>query len=322
MRVEIVDYLRVARRRLWVLAGVPVVATGVATAVVLTAPTQFTATAYVAAPALVGSSGQQYSGNQAANQFVAAFAAAATSPKVVGQVTADTGVDAAAIRDGVKVTQIGASSQLELKYTTTRRATATPVAESAARHALAFLFSSQLDIATQQVEAASDDVDTATAAIAEWEKENKLSQPDRTYQATLNELSSLKQQQLSMQAVGNERGAYAAGEAIAAAQKRLDNIGRKLPEYQALLAQRDAATSALARARQGLQDARAQSRAADPDQVIDVGAAREVSRLRNLQRTALPVGAAGVLLAVLLVVGLEVLARNRRTGSHRAGPAS
>ncbi|MEV1288074.1 Wzz/FepE/Etk N-terminal domain-containing protein [Micromonospora sp. NPDC049679] len=310
--MEIVDYLRVARRRFWVLVGVPVVATGAAAAVVLLAPQQYTGTAYVAAPALVGgAAAQQYTGIQAANQFVAAFGAAATSPKVVEQVSAETGVAAGALRDGLKVTQVGASSQIEVRYSSTERDTVTPVLSATARHALTFLFASQVGIASQEVKTASGDVTAATEAISAWEKANKVSQADKLYQATLNELASLRQQQLAMQAVGNTRGAAAAGAVIVELQKRLDTIGPKLPEYQALLAQRDSATSALAKAREGMQAARAQNQAADSTQVTSVSAAAPVSRVSTLVSTAVPVGGAGVLIAVLLVALLELVSRNR-----------
>src|ERR671921_233905 len=110
-----VDYLRGGRPGPWAPVGLPVLAALVAAGVVLLTPANYAVTAYVAAPALVGGvAAQQYTGTQAANQFVAAFAAAATSPKVIDQVAADTGVDADGLRDGVEVQQVGASSQLTL----------------------------------------------------------------------------------------------------------------------------------------------------------------------------------------------------------------
>ncbi|RKR91217.1 subunit length determinant protein [Micromonospora pisi] len=321
--MEIVDYLRVARRRLWVLVGVPVLATGAAAGIVLLAPQQYSGTAYVAAPALVGgTAGTQYSGTQAANQFVAAFGAAVTSPRVVADVAGDTGVAPERLRDGLAVTQVGASSQLEVTYTASKRGTVAPVLTATTTRALAFLFSSQVGIATGEVEAANADVTSATKAIGEWEKTNKVSQPDRIYQATLSELTSLRQQQLSMQAVGNGRGADAAAAAIDTAQKKLDELGPKLPDYQALLARRDAATSALAQAREGLQAARAQTQAADPAQVTSIGAVRAVSRLAELVRTALPVAGAGLLLGVLLVGVLELFARGRAAIRPPAQPVT
>ncbi|MEV1158770.1 Wzz/FepE/Etk N-terminal domain-containing protein [Micromonospora chokoriensis] len=320
--MEIVDYLRVARRRLWVLVGVPLVATGAAAGIVLLAPQQYSGTAYVAAPALVGgAAGTQYTGTQAANQFVAAFGAAVTSPRVLADVAGDTGVTPERLRDGLAVTQVGASSQLEVTYTAGNRTTVAPVLGATTTRALAFLFSSQVGIATSEVEAANADVTAATKAIGEWEKANKVSQPDRIYQATLGELTSLRQQQLSMQAVGNSRGAAAAAAAITAAQKKLDELGPKLPDYQALLAQRDAATGALSQAREGLQAARAQAQAADPKQVTSIGETHDVSRMAELVRTALPVGGAGLLLGVLLVGVLELLSRARLTGRPTTAPA-
>lgn len=317
--VEIVDYLRVVRRRLWILVGVPVLAAAVAALVVLLAPQQYVGTSYVAAPALVGgTAAQQYTGTQGANQFAAAFSAAVTSPQVVGQVSTDTGVAGERLRDGLQVRQVGASSQLELTYTSARRDTVAPVLTATGARALAFLFASQVNIATGEVTAATDELAAATRAITDWEKTNRVSQPDKLYQSTLNEITSLRQQQLQMQAVGNGRGAEAAAAAIAAGQKRLDGLGPKLPDYQALIAQRDAASSTLASAREGLQLARAQSQAADPATVTSVGEVKAVSRLREVATLALPVAGAGLLLAVLLVTVLELLGRNR-TATGRAG---
>ncbi|MFV2011007.1 MULTISPECIES: Wzz/FepE/Etk N-terminal domain-containing protein [unclassified Micromonospora] len=310
--VEIVDYLRIARRRLLLLVGVPVLAAGAAATLVLIAPQQYTAMAYVAAPALVGgTAAQQFTGNQAANQFAAAFSAAATSPRVIDEVVADTGVAANRLRSGLVVNQVGVSSQMEITFTSPDRATVSPVLTATVERALAFLFSSQVAIATEQVAAASADVAAATAAITAWEKENKVTQPDKIYQATLNEMASLRQQRLQMQAVGNGRGADAATEAIKAGQKQLDTIGPKLADYQALIAQCDAATGALSSARQGLQSARAQVQAADPAEVASIGAVRAVSRTTSLINTTVSVAGAGLLLAVILVAMLELLARNR-----------
>ncbi|WP_431906737.1 Wzz/FepE/Etk N-terminal domain-containing protein [Micromonospora carbonacea] len=318
-RVEIVDYLRVARRRLWLLVGIPLVAGAAAALVVLLGPQQYAATSYVAAPALVGgSAAQQYTGTQAASQFAAAFAAAVTSPQVVDQVAADTGVPADALRDGLAVKQVGASSQLTVTYTAADRSTVDPVLAATGKRALAFLFASQVGIATDEVKTATDELTTATRAINDWEKANKVSQPDKLYQSTLQEIASLRQQQLQMQAVGNTRGANAAAESISAGQKRLDGLGPKLPDYQALIAQRDSAASALASARQRLQQARAQSQAADPEKVTSVGEVQPVPRMKALVGLVLPVLGAGLLLAVLLVAVLEWLSRSRRAGQPSA----
>ena len=132
-------------------------------------------TAYVAAPALVGGvAAQQFSGTQAANQFVAAFAAAATSPKVVAQVAGDTGAKPEDLRDGVEVKQVGASSKLTLTYTSGDRDTVQPVATAMTGRALTFLFASQVDVATQQVAAAEADVTAATRGITSFTRATRV----------------------------------------------------------------------------------------------------------------------------------------------------
>ncbi|MEV7624964.1 Wzz/FepE/Etk N-terminal domain-containing protein [Actinoplanes sp. NPDC089786] len=308
--METVDYLGTARKRLPILIGLPVLAALVATAVVLLTPPKYAVTTYVAAPALIGGvAAQQFSGQQGANQFVAAFSAAATSPKVIDQVAADTGVGQDELRDGVEVKQVGASSQLTLTFTGSDRATVAPVATSMTGRALTFLFASQVDVATQQVAAAEADVTAATKKITDWETANKVTQPDKLFQATLAEQSNLRRQELEMSAVGNTKGASAAKDALEDNEKRLNDIGPKLPGYQALIAQRDASTNALANAQQGLQAAKAQVGAADPKSVSSTGEVVSDSKLSALAQTVPPVAGAGLLIAVLLIVLLEIVRR-------------
>jgi capsular polysaccharide biosynthesis protein len=308
--METVDYLGTARKRLPILVGIPVLAALVAMLVVLLTPAKFAVTTYVAAPALIGGvAAQQFAGQQAANQFVAAFAAAATSPKVIDQVSADTGVDKDELRDGVVVKQVGASSQLTLTFTGSAKDKVAPVAVAMTARALTFLFASQVDVATQQVAAAEADVTAATKKITDWETANKVTQPDKLWQATLTEQGSLRQEELRQSAVGNTRGADAAKDAIEDNQKRLNDIGPKLPGYQALIAQRDASSNALAEAQQGLQAAKAQVGAADPKSVSSTSDVVSESKLTALAKTVPPVAGAGLLIAVLVVVLLEILRR-------------
>jgi capsular polysaccharide biosynthesis protein len=310
--METVDYLRVARKRLGILIGVPLAAAVVAALVVLLSPQRYAVTSYVAAPALIGGvAAQQFSGQQAANQFVAAFSAAATSPKVIDQVAGDTGVSKDELRDGVEVKQVGASSQLTLTWTGGERGKAAPVARSMTGRALTFLFASQVDAATEQVAAADKDVTAAADKITAWETKNKVTQPDKQFQAILNQQGDFRQKELDMSAVGNFRGEQAAKDAIADGQKQLDELGPMLAGYEALLAQRDAATSALGEAQKGLQAARAQVGAANPEQVSSVGDVESSSRLDELVRIVPPVTGAGLLVAVMLVVLLEIVRRPR-----------
>ena len=102
--MEIIDYLRIARRRWWILVAVPVLAGLAAAALILSAPASYTTTATVSSGALVSSDGSPFSGPQGTAQFVAAFTAASQNPQTRQAVQSQTGVSAADQADGVAVT--------------------------------------------------------------------------------------------------------------------------------------------------------------------------------------------------------------------------
>ena len=58
--MEIIDYLRIARRRWWILVAVPVLAGLAAAALILSAPTSYTSTATVSSGSLVNSEGSPF----------------------------------------------------------------------------------------------------------------------------------------------------------------------------------------------------------------------------------------------------------------------
>ncbi len=114
--VEIADYLKVARRRLWILILVPLLAAGAALAYGLLSPRTYSSTATVLTPSLVGAQYSQFTGPQAIDQFVSAFAASAADPTVVAQTAKETGISAEALTDNVTVEQVGASSNVTLTF--------------------------------------------------------------------------------------------------------------------------------------------------------------------------------------------------------------
>ena len=75
--MEIVDYLRAARRRLALIILIPLVAAGGAAALLFLQPQMYVATATADLPALVGGPTSQYTGARGVIQFVAAFQATA-----------------------------------------------------------------------------------------------------------------------------------------------------------------------------------------------------------------------------------------------------
>ncbi len=143
--MEISDYLRIVRRRLWILALVPVLAGGIVTALVLAGGPRYQATATVAAPALVGGpSSNQYSGSGGPKTFVANFVAAATSSRIVNQVAAQLKVPTSRVEAGLAASPIGRSSLIQISYQSPRSSETGPVAGAVAAGTIRFLFQSQV----------------------------------------------------------------------------------------------------------------------------------------------------------------------------------
>ena len=313
--MEIADYLRVARRRLWVLLGVPLLAAAVTAYLVMAAPTKYTATSTVSAPALVGgSTSNQYTGAQAVNQFVAQFQATAHTPAVLDAVAAQTKVSRADITDGMTVEQVGASSVMQLGFTSANKAVVKPVLESLSKQTLQTLFATQVQLTQGQVVAANDQLKTANAAIVNWEKTHGMVDPARVYQATLDRLNSLTQQWAVQSANGSAVGAAALNGAIASVKAELPKFGPLLAEYQQLTADRDAAGAAVTSSQEALSQARGQLAAADPGKVAYVSSTIEVDQTGSLLGLVLPVTGAAIFVAIALVAMLELISRSRPSG--------
>jgi len=115
--MEIIEYLRIARSRKWVLLGVPILAAAATSGIILGAPTTYSATATISPAALVGgAAGNQYNGSQAVSQYVAAFQATASGPAVRHAVSSATNIPTSEIADGTNVQQVGASSAMTITY--------------------------------------------------------------------------------------------------------------------------------------------------------------------------------------------------------------
>lgn len=306
--MEIIDYLRIARRRLWVLILVPLLAGGAVAATVLLAPQTYTANAVVAAPALVGgSANNQYNGAQGVSQFAAAFQAAAVSPPVLDQVAARTHVAESDLVDGLTITQLGTSPQMEVTYVTTDRKVAGTVADITASETLNFLFTPQVALAQKQVEAATGDVAAANKAITDWTAQHGSIAPDKLYDSKLQQIDNLQQQQLTYSATGLATASAALATAIQNRQAELRKLAPLVGEYQQLLDKKSVAMGSLTAAEQALQAARSQSAAAAPENVVTVSAVHATDLTPALvQKVGAAVGA-GLFLALGLVIVLELL---------------
>ena len=308
--MEVRDYLKIVRRRLWIAVLVPLLAGGVVTALVLKQAPRYQATATVAAPGVVGGDATtQYGGATGPKLFVADFSAAIRSPVVVRQVTRQTGVQPQELVDGLSAAPLGDSSIIQLTFTATEAGRAAPVITAAASDTIRFLFQTQVTLAQQAVDQARKAVTAADADLAAFYRGTRLVEPEQTYQLKARQIADMQQQQLNDQVVGETSAAAALGSAIHAAQAELATLAPKVTRYQALVARRQQAAGRLDTLDQQLQRASAQFEAAKPARVVLVGDVERVSKMVAVVRKGGAAFGAGLFLAVGIIVLLELLGR-------------
>ncbi|MDF2146899.1 Wzz/FepE/Etk N-terminal domain-containing protein [Knoellia sp. p5-6-4] len=324
--MEIVDYLRAARRRIALIILIPLVAAGSAAALLFLQKPDYISTATVDPPALVGSPTSQYTGSQGVIQFVAAFQATATGPVVRQKVSDQTGVDPTKLLENLLVTQRGGSASVAVTYTSPVKAEVEKVVEATSTETLRAMFSSQVTTAQSRLDDAEATLKSASEAVGAFTAKNRMADPQKAYEAQLNRVNTLAQQQATMRAAGNAVGAAALSAPIASAAAGLDKFGPILTEYNTLVENRSAAASAVTAAQVQLANAKSQFDAADPTKTVFISGARFVDSTETMTRTVIAVGVAAFFLALLIVAMLEVIARGRRErpvaepGSGEAAP--
>lgn len=311
--MEIIDYLRIARRRWWILVAVPVLAGLAAAALILSAPTSYTSTATVSSGSLVNSEGSPFAGTQATGQFVAAFTAAAQSPQTRQAVQAQTGVSPGDQADGVQVDPVGASSDVQVIYASRDRNLSGRVAQATAKEALRQMFTVRADQAVATRDRAQEAATQANAAINDLAKKYQMADPPRVYQNQLSQVSSLEQQQATLRATGNAIGAAAMDAPIASAKKALTSFLPILAEYNDLNSRQVAASSDLAQAQAEWRHALALKAAATSDSTIYLGPATPEDKQATLVAALPVIVGVGLFLAVLLILLIEVTKRLRST---------
>lgn len=310
--MEIVDYLRAARRHIVLIVLVPLVAAGGAAAILFLQKPVYISTATVDPPALVGGPTSQYTGAQGVVQFVAAFQATASGPVVRNAVAKSAHVSTTDLADNLDVKQRGGSASVLVTYTSTDRNSVKPVAAAAATETLRRMFSSQVTEAQSRLQEAQAALRSANEAVGAFTAKVRMADPQKAYEAQLTRVNALAQQQASMQASGNAVGAAAMSAPIASANAALEKYGPILSEYNSLLQVRDTAATTLAASETQLANAKSQFDAADPSKIVFVTSAQPVDDTQIMMRTVVAVAAAAFFLALLIVAMLEVVARGRR----------
>jgi hypothetical protein len=307
--MEIRDYVGTLRRRWWILVLPPLVAGAAVLAMAASTPAEFRATATVAAPSLIGTTGTAYGGPNGTKAFVADFSAIVKSDRILQKVATATGVPAGRIADGLTVRQVGTSTLMQVTFRTDRTVDAPRVAAAAAGEAMKFLPSSQVDLAGSLVEQAQKTADDAEVALDDFAKASGVVVPDRDYQIKAQQVSDLERQSLEAAARGNTDEAARIAAALPAKRAEVAALAPKLAAYNALVDRRDRARDQLAEAQGALGLALAVEKASDPASVVTVGPTREISRADAAVRKAVVAVGASLFLAIGLVALLEPAGR-------------
>lgn len=313
--MEIADYLKVARQRLWILIVVPVLAAGAALAYGLSSPTTYSATATVLSPSLVGTPYSQFNGPQATAQFVSAFTASAADPTVIAQTAKDTGANGSDLTSNVTIAQVGASSNVTLTYSGLKQTTPRPIAQALANNALKNIYTAQGKVADIQVNSASKVLDAANKAISAYVVKVGVADPVAAYQAAVGKLAWLEQAQAVYTAEVKTFSATAMKGPVADAKKQVSTIGATLPEYSALLSAQKVATASYQSVLSDQRKAQAQSAAAADPAVIQTDDASPNVASASVIKFVIPVFGAAVLLAIILIALIEFIAAVRRQPS-------
>lgn len=312
--MEIIDYLRIMRKRLAVLILVPIIAAVAALALVFVSPVTYTSTATVSGNTLVGGT-SQFTGPQGTAQYVAAFTATAQGPALINRVSDSTGVARNQLRDNLVVNQRGASSDMTLAFTSTKRDDVEKVVTAMTSETLMALFEPREVQATEEIKIAQETVEASNTALGDYSKEVGLADPVQAYQVRLNQVSSLEQQQANLKANGNSVGAAAIDGPLKTARESLAKIAPILTTYNNLLSVQKAAVEDLIVAQGEYRHAAGQLRAATADNVVFVSGSAQNSRVSQATATVLPVFAAGIFMAIVLVFVLEMLSGVRKSAS-------
>lgn len=317
--MEIADYLRIAKRRLLVLVGIPVLAAALAVTYILEKPRPHVATVFVSAPSLMGSQFGTYAGAGGGIQFPSDFIATATSPTVEDAVARQTHVPVADLENGLSVAQVGVSSRVEIAYTTREPTTAVPVAVAVGRHTLTNMFATQVPIARAAVTSATSSLRAANSALADFTERHGSIPVDKQYSTLTAQITALENEKAHDESVGLT---YSAGLLTPKIQKLRAQAAALAPltgQQADLLAQQAAASSTLTSSQQVLAQAKAQLAAAGPGQVTAPPAV-EVSLAHMVATTVVPAAAVGLFLAIVLVALLELIAQRRPEKTRERQP--
>jgi len=189
-----------------------------------------------------------------------------------------------------------------------------------ATKSLAFMFDPRLTVAettraTASVDAATQAVAAAQAAINAFVTETKLANPSQDYQVKAQQISTLEEQAVAAGSRGEAEASARIAAAAVAMKPQLTALGGLVARFNVLTENKQQALAQLSEAQKALTAATAKPAAIDPNSAISVSATTAVARLQSAAQKAVTAFAAAFFLVLLTLFTLEALFR----GSSESG---
>ena len=314
--MEIADYLKVARRSLWVLIVVPLGAALLAGAFVYLSPATYQATATVDLP--LGNGKSPYAGTHGQVLYVDDFRTAVTSGPVVSDVASRTGANAKGLGTKLLVKQAGNSSVMSISYSAPTKAQAVAVVDAAATATLDRILQTQANAAKPTLQVALDARRPLLQRQAELTQRAGGVPPDKAIRTVQLEMNSLKRQQRNLQAHGGSAAALASvSQQLKDAQARLASYRPMAMEYETLKTELNSANQNVTKQSQVIQAINGLQQAAKSPSTVTVAPAKRQPRLPKLITASLAAAGAGAFLALGIVAVMELSARRRRLRTEK-----
>jgi hypothetical protein len=184
--MEIREYLRLIRRRLWIPILLPLLAAGAAYEVVNRQPQLYEASVIVTIPSLISET------DGALTVYSDNFKEAIGSETILDRVNQDVGTSKAALDKGITVTRLQRSILIKVSYTGIDERTASRVVVNASRYALDGLAKPKVAAAQAEVKLAQLQYDRARSAMYSFYRTTGLVIPVEIYTTKLAEMSQLE----------------------------------------------------------------------------------------------------------------------------------
>ena len=232
--MEIRDYVAGMGWRVMILILLPLVAGGVAFALLADTPQQYLAQSVLTVPSSVvgGSSSSSVA------QYMANFEQAIVSESIIAGIVDEVGIDRRDVRDGLETTQLGNSNLVRVSYRGPDSDEAARIVELATVSTFDLVatiqlpFGQSLDVLESRVRATTSDLERAETRLEDFLLQNGLVLPREQYLLIAADVERLRNEILQARIEGTLTDVLKA--ALRGRLRELQELGAKIPEYERL----------------------------------------------------------------------------------------